>query len=80
MYMGKKTRLVRCNISSTSDFFTLKIWFLDIGKSKVCSVGMVYFLASKITAFVDNELKEVPAAEPSQRLAYLLRIPPFVDS
>lgn len=56
--MGKKTRLVRCNISSTSDFFTLKIWFLDIGKSKVCSVGMVYFLASKITAFVDNELKE----------------------
>lgn len=41
---------------------------------------MVYFSVSKITAFVDNELKEVPTAEPSQRVAYLLRIPPFVDS
>ena len=41
---------------------------------------MAYFLASKITAFVGNELEEVPTAEPSQRVAYLLRIPPFVDS
>ena len=41
---------------------------------------MAYFLASKITAFVGNELEEVPTAEPSQRVAYVLRIPPFVDS
>lgn len=81
IYMRKKTRLVRCNnYVAHPIFFTLKIWFLDIGRSKVCSVGMVYFSVSKITAFVDNELKEVPAAEPSQRAAYLLRIPPFVDS
>ena len=78
--MGKKTRLVRCNnYVAHPIFFTLKIWFLDIGRSKVCSVGMVYFSVSKIIDN-DNELKEVPAAEPSQRAAYLPRIPPFVDS
>lgn len=61
--MGKKICLVRCNISSIFDFFILKIWFLDIGKSKVCLVGMVYFLVFKIIVFVDNELKEVFVVE-----------------